>query len=118
MFFKIVALYGSHAEDIGSGEEPAAAARALIGDGRTFQTDLDVIILGIGNCGCSLGEDLSRIGARESGESKTILCGWVSFDAETLFASNVLALGSAMSSLFHCSVAATLIVASMPLFCE
>ena len=65
-----------------------------------------------------MGEDLSGIGAGQSGKSKTILCRRISIDSEAPFVGSDLALGSAMSSFSHCSAAVTVILGSIPSGCE
>lgn len=71
--FKVVPPHNSDTEDICGGEEPASSRGSLIGDGSALELDLDVEVLGVGDCGRPLSQDLFGVGAREGGESEAVL---------------------------------------------
>ncbi len=59
-FLQLVLPHESYAKDIGGGEEPTSPGSSLVGDGSTFERDLDVEGLRVGDrCG-ALGEDRGR----------------------------------------------------------
>ena len=56
----------------------------MVGNGGTFELDLDVEVLSVANCGRSLSQYLFGIGAGEGGESEAVLYFMISQDVESM----------------------------------
>lgn len=107
--FQVVPPHDGDAKDVGGGKEPASSRGPLIRDWSALELDLDVEVLGVGNCGRPLGQDLFRIGAGEGGESEAVLYFIVSGKIGREALSNEeyerinYTFGSCKSSFSHCS---------------
>ncbi len=61
----------------------------MVGNGSSFELDLDVEVLSIANGGRTLGQDMLGISTREGGQSETVLYLIVSRDGESKTLSDV-----------------------------
>lgn len=72
--FQIVLLHNRNAEDIGRGEEPAAAGRTLVCDWGAFEGNLDVEGLGVCDRRCRELDERGESVLGDGTDCETVLC--------------------------------------------
>lgn len=68
---EVIFLHQRDAEDIRGGEQPAAPAAPLVGDGRALEGDSDVVHLLVGDLGGARGEHVSGVSGGEGGQGES-----------------------------------------------